>query len=359
MAVPLKVLVVDDSATARQMLVYLIGSTSDMSVIGEAANGKQAVQLACKLHPDVILMDLVMPDMDGLEATREIMDLSPAPIVMMSASLETNEANIAFQAIRMGALMAVQKPRGPHHPDHTTQVRTFLNTVRAMASVKVIHHWQRQDIPASSKPIEFKIVAPRLVAIAASTGGPAALAEITQNLPADFMLPIVIVQHIASDFVFSLRDWLSGITPLKIEIAQKGKTPLPGHIYLAPGDAHLSLTTAQSFDLDLEQHGELHMPSGNVLLASVARSYGAHAIGVVLTGMGSDGAHGLQAMHEAGAFTIAQNEATSVVYGMPREAVELGAVRQILPVQAIARTLIALTAIGTRDERILACPEVS
>jgi two-component system chemotaxis response regulator CheB len=358
-AVSLKVLVVDDSVTARQMLVNLIGTTSDMAVIGEASNGKQAVQLARELHPDVILMDLVMPDMDGLEATREIMDLAPTPIVMISASLETNEANIAFQAIRVGALMAVQKPRGPHHQDYATQSQIFLNMVRAMASVKVIHHWNRQKIPTRTKPAQIKVAPPHLVAVAASTGGPAALAEIIQNLPADFPLPIVIVQHIAPDFVFSLREWLSGLTPLKIEIAQKGRTPLPGHIYLAPGNAHLSLTTAQSFDLDLEQHGEPHMPSGNVLLTSVARSYGTHAIGIVLTGMGSDGARGLRAMYDAGAFTIAQNEATSVVYGMPRDAIELGAAQQILPVQDIAQTLIALTSIGSCNERNLISPELS
>ena len=350
MAVPFKVLIADDSPTARQMLVHLISNASDMSVIGEANNGKQAVRLACDLHPDVILMDLVMPEMDGLEATREIMHLAPTPIVMISGSLETNETTIAFQAIRVGALTAVQKPIGPHDIDHPTQVKILLNTVRAMASVKVIHHWQEQRIPASSQPLPFKATAPRLVAVAASTGGPAALAEIIQNLPADFVLPIVIVQHIAPDFVFSLREWLSGITPLKIEIAQRGEKVLPGHIYLAPGDAHLCLTTRESFEFDPDQHGEPHMPSANMLLTSVARSYGAQAVGVVLTGMGNDGARGLRAMFDAGAFTIAQDEATSVVYGMPREAVELGAVRCVVPLPEIAQALVDLSIIGVHKD---------
>lgn len=357
MVTPLRILVVDDSPTARQMLERTIESAPDLCLVGLAADGKSATRLACDLHPDLILMDLVMPEMDGLEATREIMHLAPTPIVMVSAGLEASETDIVFQAIRMGALTAVQKPVGPLHAEHEAQVKALLNTVRAMASVKVIHHWPTKRPPTSSQPTHFKAVAPRLVAIVASTGGPAAIAKIVQNLPADFATPIVILQHISEDFVLSLCGWLAGLTLLKIELAQQGKIPRPGHIYLAPGNAHLRLSAGQAFELDMQQRDEPHMPSGNMLLMSVARSYGAHAVGVVLTGMGSDGARGLRAMHDAGAFTIAQDEATSAVYGMPREAAKLGAVRRVVPLQAIAQTLVDLSRLRTsKDEARLVDP---
>ncbi len=351
MAKTVRVLIVDDSPTARQMLTGLINNSPDMRVIGEAVNGRQAVALAQELQPDVILMDLVMPEMDGLESTREIMALAPTPIVVVSASLEQWEADIAFQAISAGALTLRRKPVGPGDPEHMTQSAALLSVVRAMAEVRVIHHWRRahQAPPPPQPDRELPLEAlqttadPEIVVIVSSTGGPAALSQILRDLPADFPLPIVVVQHIAPDFVSSLAEWLNHVTPLTVTIARENGRPEPGRVYLAPGDMHLRLARGQRFAFADQPDSARHIPSGDILFESVAESYGARAIGLLLTGMGSDGARGLHRLHQAGAFTIAQDEATSVVFGMPREAIALGAARRVLPLSDMPNVLLILS----------------
>jgi two-component system chemotaxis response regulator CheB len=361
MTQPLKVLVADDSPTARLLMTAMIEGAPDMRVVGQATNGTEAVTLARQQQPDVILMDIVMPGLDGLEATREIMHDTPTPIVLVSATLDTREADIAFQAINAGALTVQQKPAGVNHPSHKIEAARLLSTLRAMAGVHVIHHWKRHTtqsaspVPAAPAHLPRQLdqaaqgTHPELVAIVSSTGGPAALREILQALPADFGLPVVVVQHIAADFVPSLAQWLPHITPLAVTIAEQGGVPEPRRVYLAPGGVHLRLNRARRFVLGPEPSGGAHIPSGDVLFESVAASYGKQAIGVILTGMGSDGARGLLAMRQAGALTIAQDEATSVVYGMPREAAALGAVQQILPLPEIAGVLTYLADIEGKE----------
>jgi two-component system, chemotaxis family, protein-glutamate methylesterase/glutaminase len=353
----LKVLIADDSTVSRQLLTGVINSSADMQVVGEASSGRQAVKLACDLRPHVIVMDLTMPEMGGLEATREIMYLSPTPIVMVSASVNTRETDIAFEAINAGALTVMPKPVGPLHPHYHDEAAALLSTLRAMADVQVIHRWRRPDLPKSGAlartdvEIPRTITPPQLIAIVSSTGGPAALNDIIHALPGDYPLPIVVVQHIAVDFQPSLVEWLGSGTTLRVVTSSVGEQPQPGSVYIAPGDAHLLLTRERRFRLDRTPGRSRYMASGDILLESVARTYGAHAAGVVLTGMGSDGAIGLRQMYEASAFTIAQDEATSVVYGMPREAVTVGAVRQVLPLPEIASALLDLARLGvTRNE---------
>jgi two-component system, chemotaxis family, protein-glutamate methylesterase/glutaminase len=340
MGTVLGVLLADDSPTARQLLAHTINAADGMRVIGQAYNGKQAVRMAHELHPDIILMDITMPEMGGLEATREIMNDVPTPIVMISA--DTQETDVAFQALRLGALSVMKKPVGPTHPDYVTQAAGLVSTIRAMADVRVIHHWKTHT-PA--QPVEAKVVLPRdqkspeIVVIAASTGGPAALTEIFKRLPANFSLPVVVVQHISTDFLTSLVEWLDVLTPLTVDVAREGERPLPGRIYFAPGGKHLKFTRGKRFEFD-DLTKSLHMPSGDMLLTSAASVYGANAIGIVLTGMGNDGAMGLRALYNRGAYTVAQDESTSVIYGMPGEAVALGAAKIVLSIQNIAQVLI-------------------
>lgn len=343
----LKVLVVDDSATARGLLEHMINSAPDMQVVGLAKDGQEALQMTCELQPDVILMDVIMPGMDGLEATREIMHAAPTPIVLISASLESHETDIAFRAMSLGALAVHRKPNGLLHADHESQAAALLTKLRLMADIRVIRH--RKGSPGvASKPgrrwPRFT-TQPEIIAIVASTGGPAALVHIVQQLPAKFPIPIVIVQHISPDFVSSMQSWMARMSSLWVTIAQPGEHPTAGSVYLAPGGKHLRLTRNHCFDLDEDPGSAYHVPSGDVLLESVAETYGKHAVGVVLTGIGDDGACGLRAMYDAGAFTIAQDEATSAVYGMPKSAYDLGAVRQVLPLPDIASTLIRLSEI--------------
>jgi len=335
----LKVLVVEDSRTVRHMLVHLINQTADMMVVGEAGDGSEALDLTTKLGPDVILMDVVMPHMDGLEATRQIMQTRPTPIVLISATLGSSETEIAFKAIKAGALTVLPKPSASGGAQETA---SLLSTVRAMAGVRVIHHWDNTQ-PYRTLPLAPSGTSkPRIVAIAASTGGPAALSEIIWHLPISFTLPIVIVQHITADFVPSLVGWLNHVSKNPVKIACHGETAMPGVIYVAPGDDHLFLTKRQTFVVGPSPKVMQFMPSADIMLESVAQSYGAQAIGIVLTGMGDDGAHGLQAMRRTGAITIAQDEASSVVFGMPGEAIRLGAAHHVLPLSKIAPTLASL-----------------
>lgn len=344
-----KVLVVDDSPTFRRLFSLVIATDSRLRVVGEARNGLEGVRLARELRPDVILMDVVMPDLDGLAATREIMDKTPTPIVMVSANEATHETDIAFQAVKAGALAVLKKPPGPQHAGHQAATTQLLGTLHTMAGVQVIHHWKRysspngadEPAPVVSARTEWPAnhALPAIVAIVSSTGGPAALSEIVSNLPANFALPVVIAQHIAPDFVPALAAWLSRLTPLPVNVAEDDGQVTPGSITLAPADAHLLLTLDRRTALDRRQGMSRYMPSGDILLKSVAAAYGKRAVGVVLTGMGDDGAVGLRAMYDAGAWTIAQDEATSIVYGMPREAVVHGGVRQVVSLPEIARVL--------------------
>ncbi|MBN1681633.1 MAG: chemotaxis-specific protein-glutamate methyltransferase CheB [Anaerolineae bacterium] len=347
MSTTLKVLVVDDSPTARELLIHIINASPDMHVAGEAGNGREAVQLTRDLRPDVVVMDLIMEGMNGLEATHEIMCSTPTPIVVVSASLDNNETEIAFQAMNMGALAVHRKPAGLLSPDYDEQAEDLVNKLRLMAGVRVIRHWKQDRngysvIPRSQPPVSARAT-PEIVAIVASTGGPAALSAILRDLPADFQVPIAIVQHISIDFVTSLANWMSQVTPLHVSIAQAGERLIPGHVYLAPDRVHLRVLKNRRFKLDPDAGNKRHVPSGDILLQSVAQSYGPRAIGAVLTGIGEDGAHGLWAMHEAGAFTISQDKATSVVYGMPQAAAKLGAAQSVLPLSEIAPTLVRLT----------------
>lgn len=345
MSNPLRVLLIDDSATSRQLLAHIINHSGDMTVVGESDNGEKAIALTQQLQPDVLLMDIIMPRMDGVEATRHIMQQSPVPIILISTSYQSSETELAFRALAAGALTVLKKPEGLNPSD----VNNIRNTIRAMADVKVIRHSNHSSNGKESqnspvRAVQMPQAPPEIVAIASSTGGPAALQQILLDLPDDFPIPIVIVQHISTDFVASLAQWLDLTTGLSIETAQDGDFPQAGHVYVAPGDKHLSLAVNACFKTDSERGIWRYTPSCNVLFHSVAKVYGNRAIGLILTGMGDDGADGLRALYEAGATTIAQDEATSVVYGMPREAVLRGSVQHIRPLQGIATLLKKLTA---------------
>jgi two-component system chemotaxis response regulator CheB len=337
----LRVLIVDDTATSRKLLAHIINAEPDMRVVGEAHDGGQAVELAHKLHPDVIMMDITMPHVDGLEATRRIMYDNPTPIVMVSGSIEGRENEVGFQAMRLGALTLLAKPVGPGDPDFEAQVTRLTRTVRTLAGVQVIRHRAKDP---QAEPVEIAAkndVVPQIVVIGASTGGPAAIAEILRRLPVEFPLPVVIAQHITDDFIPSLRDWLNSLTPLHMSIARHGETPCPGHVYVAPGGLHLLFDRHGRFMLDAEIKARF-VPSCDILFESAAAVFGAATVGVILTGMGNDGAAGLRKIYDRGGITISQDQATSVVYGMPQEAVTLGAVRQVLSIQEIAPALLSL-----------------
>lgn len=339
----IKVLIVDDSATARQLFSYIVNDADDMTVVGTANNGEEAVQQVENLQPDVVLMDVRMPVMDGVAATREIMTYHPTPIVVMSTSVDESKDGISFQAVRAGALMVVPKPIGATHPDLKTEATRLQRTLRSMAAVRVIHH-RSAHAPAAILPMGQPLsIKPQFVGIVSSTGGPGALSQIVEALSPELSLPVVIVQHMSKDFIPSLVDWLRTCTSLRVEVARHGDTPKPGCVYLAPGGLHLRINPSQRFDLEESVEGQF-IPSGDLFLKSVASTYGAKAVGIILTGMGNDGVSGLRQLYEFGALTIAQDEQSSVVFGMPNEAIQRAAVREILSPPEIAARLNQLCA---------------
>ena len=365
-----RVLVTEDSAVARTLLVSILESDPTLSVVGQAKNGKEAVEMAARLQPDVITMDVHMPVMDGLEATRQIMERTPKPIIFVSAN-DPKEVRSSFRALEAGALAVLSKPKGPTSPDFGAQAAELKNTVKAMSGMQVVTRRPRRDLGATPglapgtsvglgpATVPAPLVTPSapeapagpqvsvsdqrrvdLLAIGSSTGGPAALAKVLGALPADLPVPVLVVQHITPGFDRGLAEWLDGVAPLRVVLARDGQPLRPGEVLIAPCDSHLGVSSSNRSAV-LAQGGLVdgHRPSATHLFTSVARAYGRHTLGVILTGMGEDGATGLVDVQQAGGWVVAQDEASCVVYGMPAAAVARGVVNQQVPLDDMAATI--------------------
>ncbi len=335
-----RVLVVEDSAVTREYLTYLLGEDPALSVVGTARDGVEAVAQAERLKPDVIVMDVHMPRMNGLEATRQIMERVPTPIVIVSASISREEVQVTFKALEAGALTALDKPGGPDHPEHAEDARRLVETVKLMAEVKVVRRWRRQERPVVPPPVSTRPDREiRLVAIGASTGGPQAVAAVLRELPGDLAVPILLVQHIAPGFAAGLIEWLDQGTQLAVKLAEPGEGVRPGTVYVAPDGSQMGITRGGRILLAKDSVEDGFCPSASYLFSSVAEAYGRCAAGILLTGMGRDGAGGLLRLRQMGGLTIAQDEETSVIFGMPGEAVRLGAAEYVLSPEQIAVTV--------------------
>ncbi|HTL53042.1 MAG TPA: chemotaxis-specific protein-glutamate methyltransferase CheB [Planctomycetota bacterium] len=360
----LRVLVVEDSLTVRKRLIEVLDNDPDLTVVGEAADGQRAIELCQELRPDVITMDMMLPVMTGLAATEYIMAYCPTPILIVSASTNRGELFRTYEALAAGALYVIEKSPAGLSP--AVWERQLIDTVKLVARVKVITHprarLNKSRQPGTSDaaaippapshpapppiPIRSGAGTIRLVAIGASTGGPAAVLHILRALPPTYPVPILIVLHLAAPFAASLAEWLDQHSPLRVSYARHGEK-LPGRgagrVIMAPADCHLEVDQG-TLRLTHDPERFSCRPSVDVLFESVARSLGPNAAGVLLTGMGRDGAGGLLAMHRAHAWTAAQDEASSIVFGMPREAILLGAAQHVLPLEQIAPALQALVA---------------
>lgn len=339
---PVRVLVVDDSETTRVLLAGLISADPALRLAGAVHSGDQAVAFVRRAPPDIVLMDIHLGGMNGFEAARRIMETRPVPVVMCSAVTNVHEVSTAFRVYEAGAVALVEKPAGPGHPDHDQLVRELLQTLRLMAEVKVVRRWARPTVarPRAGGPAQAgRDAGLECVVVGASTGGPPALQTLLGGLDRSFPAPILIVQHISAGFLPGLCEWLSQTTGFQVHIAAHGIEPLPGHVYLAPDGLHLAIGETLRLRLDKGPMEHGLRPAIDHLFHSAAVQCGANAAGVLLTGMGRDGARGLLAMRERGAHTIAQDRASSVVYGMPGEAAALGAASQVLPIDRIAGAL--------------------
>jgi two-component system chemotaxis response regulator CheB len=343
----IRVLLVDDSPMVLHILQRLLSRSPEIQVVGTAADGREALELVPSLNPDVICIDLYMPVMDGLEFTREVMANYPRPILAVSVAVEPGSPNI-FRLLEAGAVDIMPKPRDILTGDLDQAANELASKIRILAGVHVFrrHNNARGAPVAKLAPKPAILPRPqtpvRMVVIGASTGGPQALHEILAHLPATFPVPVVCIQHIGSNFLSEMVTWLNEVSPLPVRKAAHGETAQAGVVYFAPEDAHLEWDDSGRFALSLAAPLEGHRPSVTVTMRAAARCFGAAAAGVLLTGMGRDGAEGMASIAAAGGITIAQDEASSVVYGMPKQAVELGAVLHILPLDQIAPALVTL-----------------
>ncbi len=343
----IRVLVVDDSATVRARLVEILGGAADFTVVGEASDGQGAVDLTAALRPDVVTLDLALPEMNGLAATEQIMAHHPTPILIVSASFNRGELFDTYEALAAGAVDVLEKP-GDGDDDWEQR---FLSAVRMVAKIRVITHprarlagYGRGTVRTIPPPAVGASRRPELIALGASTGGPAALADVIAAIPHGVLTPIVVVLHIGAPFAIAFADWLSERTARRMRVVADGDLieAQTGQLWFAPPDRHLVI---EGHRLRLHSGPERHhcRPSIDVLFESIATSYADRAVACLLTGMGRDGAAGLLAIRRAGGSTIAQDETTSIVYGMPREAAILGAAQQVLPLQEIGQAIARLT----------------
>lgn len=338
-----RVMVVEDSPVVRDFLTHILNLAPDLQVVGVAHDGEQAIAMACDTRPDVITMDIHMPRMNGFEATRRIMETHATPIVIVSGSSSVEESVTAFRALEVGAVAVVPRPHGLGHPEFASSTARLVETVRLMAGVKVVRRWPQRGGDIGSAPPVAPVLARsdvRLVAIGASTGGPAALVTILSALPKKTLpFPVLIVQHICDGFTAGLREWLEQASGLPVHIAVPGELPLSGHVYVAPKGFHMGVRSSGHITLDAAPPENGQRPSIEYLFRSVAAGFGIHAVGILLTGMGTDGAEALKLIRDCGGMTIAQDEASSVVHGMPGEAIRRGAAMYVLSPKSIGAFL--------------------
>lgn len=347
----IKVLIVEDSPVVREYLVHILGSDPQIEVIGTATDGEHAVEAAQRLRPDVITMDIHMPGMDGIEATRRIMETCPIPIVVVSGSLDPREVATTFRAMEAGAMAVLRRPAGIGHPDYEATTMDLVQTVKLMSEVKVVRRWPRKAgeaaaVPAVEARMERGPGRVRIIAIGASTGGPPVLQGVLAALPGDLPAPIVIVQHMATGFTQGFVQWLAQSSSLPIHLAMHGEHIRPGHVYVAPDEFHMRIERGDTAILrkDEPEHGL--RPSVSYLFRSVRETYGGDVVAGLLTGMGRDGADELRLLKDEGAHTFVQDKDSCVVHGMPGEAIRLDAATLVLTPQKIAAMLAHLAKNG-------------
>lgn len=335
------ILIVDDSAIFRKFLVHIIESAGGMRVAGTASNGIEAIDHIKRAKPDIILMDINMPGMDGFDTTAEIMSTVPIPIIIISGEYTPLEVAKTFRALEVGAVDILPKPPGPSSPNYNFETQRMVTHIRLMSEIKVVRrdsavsrkpdnkakHENRHDSPTFN-PQPYK--PPSVIGIGASAGGPIVIQSLLKGLTPDFDIPIVIVQHIEPAFAEGFAQWLEMTTGRKVVCATDGMPLTRGMIVLPPGDSHLGFKSHDILDVSLEPPKRGLRPSVDHLFLSMANTYGNLCVGIILTGMGRDGTEGLSFMREKGAFTIVQDQASSMINGMPGEAIKAGAAQRIL-----------------------------
>lgn len=344
------VLLVDDSPLALTILKRMLSTSADIEVVGTAENGKEALKLIPKMKPTVLCTDLHMPVMDGLELTKEIMRTYPMPILVLSVSVREGSTNV-FKLLEAGAVDVMLKPKGGLESEFEKAKKELLTKIRIISGVRVFRRYKKEDrsselgVVSTSRAelkSKFQIPKPKIIIIGASTGGPQAIHEILRELPTDFPLPVICIQHISEGFLKSLVEWLDEQCRIKVRIAENGESPSQGTVYFPQEGTHLKIDNSGRFVCSTESSIYGHRPSITVTMRSLVQHYGKDVIAVLLTGMGGDGSEGMLAVQLSGGMTIAQDEKSSVVFGMPKQAIELGGAQHVLPLEEISNILMKM-----------------
>lgn len=345
----IRVVLVDDSSLMRGLLRAFLEVDKDIEIVGEAGNGQEAVNLARELKPNLMTMDLEMPVMDGMQAIEEIMTTRAVPILVVSS---VADARNAYEAVARGALEVIAKPEYD-----AKAAAEFVAKVKLLAGVSVITHIRSQLkgkktlCKPQSPPMHPPLLVPhdnasagysRIFAIASSMGGPQTLALVLGQLPVDFPCPILVSQHVSAGFAGGMTKWLDSLCKVHVRLAQEGELVLPGVVYVSPAEANLVVAPSHRITLQEQLPADIYHPSCNALLNAVAEVYGRQSIGIILTGMGSDGAQGIVSIRKAGGATLAQDEASSLIFGMNKVAIDSGSVQKVLPADAIAQEMIRI-----------------
>jgi len=340
----IRVLVVDDSSFMRKSLTHMLESEGSIEVADTATDGEEAVLKVKQCSPDVVLLDIEMPVMDGLAALAHIMAESPTPVLMLSA-LNKRDAAIAIESLEHGAVDFIPKPSGVISYDIERLSAQIISKVKLAAAVSVNKLALRLPEASYQRPWRKAVAGKSMVVIGASTGGPKALLHILPSLPRDISAAILVVQHMSGEFVPSFVKRLQGASSLEISTALNSRAIRPGQVLVAPGGCHTTVAQnghGRKIQLTRKAFPETAVPSIDYAMESAARAYGQGTLGVLLTGMGSDGARGLKAIKEAGGTTIAEAQSTSVVFGMPKAAIETGCVDEIVPLPQIAQSILKM-----------------
>lgn len=356
----IRILIVDDSVSVRELLFRYFSDQEDMEVVGMAATGKKALEMVQSCQPDVVTMDIHLPDIDGFKVTRRIMENSPLPIVIISSVVSPSDSDSGFRALDSGALTMLDKP-SLSDPSFEDRMNEIIYTVRLMSEVKVVRRRGKSSDSGSGRvQRQLSSVDPvlpygnkeniKLICIGVSTGGPQALKKILSSLPASYPIPIVVIQHMSKGFLDGMVSWLDNTINLSVKAAVAGEAANSGTVYFAPEDKHLLISSDLTLSYSLPKFSDGIIPSVGVTFSSAAKNLRSKAVGIIMTGMGRDGAAELLEMRKAGAYTVAQNKESCIVFGMPGEAVRLGAAVDVLSLEAISEELLNLAELCSKDK---------
>lgn len=342
----IRLLVVEDSKTVRKALVAAFEADPQLKVAGTAESGEEAVEAAARLKPDLITMDVNLTGMDGFEATRAIMSTCPVPIVIVTGKMDPKDSATLFRVMEAGALSVLAKPDPFGSPGYRDSVASLIHHIKLMAEIKVVRRVFPSSAPVPARQPLLQAPPPgniKVVAIGASTGGPPLLRQILGGLPSDFNAALLVVQHMAAGFTVTFVHWLNQSSRLPVTLAEEGMPILPGRVYVAPDNCHMEASPGGKIVLSLSPPEYGVRPSVSALFRSVANSYGSQAVGVLLSGMGKDGARELKLIRGRGGVSIAQDRESSMVFGMPGEAIQIDAAQYILPPEGIIQFLSTVT----------------